>query len=64
MISILNMNIRYKADHRRILILAASMLEVALPRDIVVKRVLPFLHLLRHRFDGEDDEDESRVHWN
>jgi len=36
--------IHYKAEHQRIIDGAATALQLALPRDIVVISVLPFLH--------------------
>ena len=36
----------YKAAHQRVLGVAADTLEVALPRDIVMKNVLSFLILI------------------
>ena len=52
--------INCKRQHRRILNEAATSLDkFTLPRDIAIKSVLPFLQLPRHRFDGEDEEEEE-----
>ena len=52
--SVLRKIIHYKAEHRRCLNVAAAALQQALPNDIVLKNVLPFLELPSHTFDGED----------
>ena len=52
--SVLRKIIRYKAEHRRYVNEAASALYSALPNDIVIKNVLPFLELPSHTFEGED----------
>ena len=52
--SVLRKIIRYKAEHRRRLNEATTTLETALPNDIVLKNVLPFLELPSYTFDGED----------
>mmetsp|Transcript_26777 Transcript_26777/g.53538 ORF Transcript_26777/g.53538 Transcript_26777/m.53538 type:complete len:81 (+) Transcript_26777:410-652(+) len=53
----------YKAEHRRLLDEeAASTLQLALPRDIVMDNFLPFLELPSYTFevgDHEDEEDDS-----
>eukprot|EP00984_Skeletonema_dohrnii_P035521 scaffold35399_cov400-Skeletonema_dohrnii-CCMP3373.AAC.1 len=43
--SVLRKIIHYKAEHQRIVDEAATHLQLALPRDIVMKNVLPFLEL-------------------
>ena len=48
--SVLRKIAHYKAEHQRILDEAADTLEVGLPRDIVMKSVLPFLELPTHTF--------------
>ena len=48
--------IRYKAEHRHYLNEAAITLRCALPNDIVLKNVLPFLELPSYTFQGEDSE--------
>ena len=56
--------INYKRQHRRILNEAAASLEFALPRDIIMKSVLSFFpQLPRHRFDGEDEEEEENDYY-
>ena len=52
--SVLRKIVRYKAHHRRYLNEAATTLHSALPNDIILKNVLPFLELPSHTFDGED----------
>ena len=52
--SVLHKIIEYKAEHRRYLNEAATTLQQALPNDIVLKNVLPFLELPSHTFDGEN----------
>ena len=49
--------IHYQAEHQRVLDVAGTSLELALPRDIVMKNVLSFLELPPHRFGVEDHED-------
>eukprot|EP00985_Skeletonema_marinoi_P025565 scaffold18903_cov80-Skeletonema_marinoi.AAC.1 len=46
--------VRYKAQHRRLLNEAATILQHALPNDIVNKNLLPFLELPSYTFEGED----------
>jgi len=43
--SVLHKIVHYKAEHYRYLDEAANTLELALPSDIVIKNVLPFLEL-------------------
>jgi len=53
--SVLDKIVQYKTQHRRVLNEAATTLELALlPKDIVMKNVLPFLELPSFSFDGED----------
>ncbi len=52
--SVLGKIIHYKADHRHLLTEAASIIPIALPEDIVMNNVLPFLELPSYTFDGED----------
>ena len=52
--SVLRKIINYKAEHQRVLSEAATALHSALPNDIVIKNVLPFLELPSHTFQGED----------
>ncbi len=52
--------IHYKALHQRIMDGAVTTLQLALPRDIVVISVQPFLELPSYRFEGEEGyEDEE-----
>ncbi len=57
--SILDKMAHYQAEHRRVLDEAATTLDLALPRDIVMKNVLSFLELPPHSFGVEDHEDGS-----
>eukprot|EP00984_Skeletonema_dohrnii_P017540 scaffold8007_cov78-Skeletonema_dohrnii-CCMP3373.AAC.4 len=52
--SVLHKIVDYKAQHRSLLNEAATILQHALPNDIVNKNVLPFLELPSHTFEGED----------
>eukprot|EP00984_Skeletonema_dohrnii_P020596 scaffold10077_cov83-Skeletonema_dohrnii-CCMP3373.AAC.4 len=52
--SVLHKIVQYKAQHRRLLNEAATILQHALPNDIVNKNVLPFLELPSFTFEGED----------
>ena len=52
--SVLGKIIHYKAQHRRLLNKAATTLQHALPNDIVLENVLPFLELPSCTFEGED----------
>eukprot|EP00984_Skeletonema_dohrnii_P005527 scaffold1952_cov85-Skeletonema_dohrnii-CCMP3373.AAC.1 len=54
--SVLRKTIHYKAQHQHVLEEAAAtlQLQVALPQDIVIKNVLPFLELPSHTFEEED----------
>ncbi len=50
---------RYQAEHQLLLNEAASTLQLALPQDIVLKKVLSFFDLPPHTFEVEEDEDED-----
>ena len=53
--SVLHKIVHYKAEHRRLLNNeVATTLQLALPNDIVIKNVLPFLELPPYAFQGED----------
>ncbi len=54
--SVLGKVIHYKAEHGSVLDYAATTLQLALPRDIVMNNVLPFLALPPHTFEGERGE--------
>ena len=59
--SVLRKVVHYKSEHRRYLNIAAATLQPALPDDIVLENVLPFLELPSHTFEGGhllEDEDE------
>ncbi len=56
--SVLDKMICYKEEHQGILDEARTALVLALPRDIVMNNVLPFLELPPHRFGMEDREDD------
>ncbi len=56
--------IRYQAEHQRLLTEeVATALQLALPRDIVMNNVLPFLELQSHTYEveeyPEDEDDDS-----
>ncbi|KAK1733623.1 hypothetical protein QTG54_015674 [Skeletonema marinoi] len=51
--SVLHKIILYKAQHHRYLNQAATTLQLALPSDIVIKNVLPFLELPSYTCGGE-----------
>ena len=53
--SVLGRIIRLKAEHQLVLNEAAATLQLALPQDLVMNNVLPFLQLPAHTFDGEDN---------
>eukprot|EP00985_Skeletonema_marinoi_P016683 scaffold8993_cov207-Skeletonema_marinoi.AAC.39 len=57
--SVLGKIIHYKAQHQRLLDEAATSLQLALPRDIVMNNVLPFLELSSYAFELEDEEEEE-----
>ena len=52
--SLLSKIVYYKAQHRSYLIEAAATLQPALPNDIVLKNVLPFIELPSYTFEGEN----------
>eukprot|EP00985_Skeletonema_marinoi_P028385 scaffold24737_cov80-Skeletonema_marinoi.AAC.4 len=52
--SVLHKIIDYKAQHHSLLNEAATILQHALPNDIVNTNVLPFLELPSYTFEGED----------
>ena len=56
--SVIRKIIRYQAEHRRVLDEAATTLQFALPQDIAMNHVLPFLEL-PHSLDEEDQEMED-----
>ena len=58
--SILFKIIHYQGEHRNILDDVATTLQLALPHDIVMKNVLPFLELPPHTFDEEDSDNEEQ----
>ena len=53
--SVLRKVVRYKAKHQRVLDGAATTIQLALPQDIVMNSVLPFLQLPSYSFDGEEE---------
>eukprot|EP00985_Skeletonema_marinoi_P029537 scaffold28122_cov126-Skeletonema_marinoi.AAC.4 len=57
--SVLRKIIHYKVEHQRLLDEAATSLQLALPQDIVMNNVLPFLELPSYSFEVEDHEDEA-----
>jgi len=57
--SVLRKIIQYKAQYQSFLEEAATTLQVALPQDIVIKNVLPFLELPSYTFEVGDHEDEG-----
>mmetsp|Transcript_22544 Transcript_22544/g.34830 ORF Transcript_22544/g.34830 Transcript_22544/m.34830 type:complete len:244 (-) Transcript_22544:67-798(-) len=52
--SVLSTIVQYKVRHRSYLNEAATTLQLALPNDIVLNNVLPFLELPSFTFEGED----------
>ena len=58
--SVLRKIIHYKAEHQRLLNEAASTLQFALPQDIMVNNVLPFLELPSHMFEVGGHEEGRR----
>ena len=52
--SVLSKIIHYKAQHRRLVNEAATVLSDILPNDILTNNILPFISLPSHTFDGED----------
>ncbi len=60
--SVLNNFIHYKAEHQHTLNAAATTLELILPTDLLMTKVLPFLKLPSHMFEEEEeDEDEGEL---
>jgi hypothetical protein len=57
--SVLGKIIPYKAEHQRFVDEAATSLQLALPRDIVMNNVLPFLELPSYTFELENHEEEE-----
>ncbi len=57
--SVLRKIIHYQAKHQRFVNEASLTLHHALPHDIVMNNVLPFLELSSYTFEVEDDEDEE-----
>ncbi len=57
--SVLAKIVHYKAEHRGVLDEAVTTLQHALPRDILMNSILPYLELPSHAFEGENDEVES-----
>ena len=57
--SVLRKIIDYKAEHRRILGEAVAALQFALPHEILMNNVLPFLELPSYSFEGEEEGDNS-----
>ena len=61
--SVLHKIIDYKAEHRRILVEAATAIQrqFALPNDILTNNVLPFLALPSYTFEGEKNEERKAL---
>eukprot|EP00985_Skeletonema_marinoi_P031968 scaffold37949_cov205-Skeletonema_marinoi.AAC.1 len=57
--SVLLKIIHYKAEHQHIVGEAATYLQLALPNDIVMKNVLPFLELPSYTFEFELEEEDD-----
>ena len=58
--SVLRKIVHYQAEHDRLLNEAAATLQIALPQDIAMSNVLPFLELPSNTFKAEDlEEDET-----
>ena len=57
--TVLGKIIRYQAEHQRILDASATILHFALPHDIVMNSILPFLELPPHTFEEEDEDEEE-----
>jgi len=57
--AVLHKIIHYKAQHQSLLNEAATTLQRALPQDIMVNNVLPFLELPSHMFEVGDHEEEE-----
>ena len=62
--SVLRKVIHYKAEHQRLLDEeVANTLQLALPQDIVMNNVLPFLELPSYTFEvGDHEEGEEQDH--
>ncbi len=58
-ISVLLKIIHYQEEHQRVVNEAGSTLHHALPHDIVMNNVLPFLELPPYMFEVEDHEEDS-----
>ncbi len=50
---------RYKAEHQSVLNDATNTLQLALPQDIVMNNVLPFLDLPSYTFEEDNDSEEE-----
>eukprot|EP00984_Skeletonema_dohrnii_P028243 scaffold18153_cov97-Skeletonema_dohrnii-CCMP3373.AAC.2 len=59
--SVLRKIIHYKAEHSSLLNESATILQHALPNDIVNKNILPFLELPSYTFEGEDYERSKKM---
>ena len=57
--SVLHKYTHYTAKHRRYLSVAAATLQLALPNDVVLKNVLPFLQLPSDKCEADDDDSED-----
>ena len=57
--SVLLKMIHYQAEHQRVLDEAATTLQFALPRDIVLNNVLPFLELPSYTCEADDEDSED-----
>ncbi|KAK1737798.1 hypothetical protein QTG54_011570 [Skeletonema marinoi] len=55
--SVLGKIIHYKAEHQHLLDEVATSLQLALPRDIVMNNVLPFLYLPSYTFEVDEEEE-------
>eukprot|EP00574_Skeletonema_japonicum_P009075 CAMPEP_0201715422 /NCGR_PEP_ID=MMETSP0593-20130828/1620_1 /ASSEMBLY_ACC=CAM_ASM_000672 /TAXON_ID=267983 /ORGANISM="Skeletonema japonicum, Strain CCMP2506" /LENGTH=309 /DNA_ID=CAMNT_0048204923 /DNA_START=53 /DNA_END=982 /DNA_ORIENTATION=+ len=61
--SVLRKIVHYKAEHQRILDGAATTLQRAVPRDIMMNNVMPFLALPSHTFEGENGRPSRSIYW-
>eukprot|EP00984_Skeletonema_dohrnii_P007527 scaffold2736_cov82-Skeletonema_dohrnii-CCMP3373.AAC.6 len=62
--SVLHKIIDYKAQHQSLLNEAATTLQLAFPKDLVLNNIFPFLELPSHTFEGEvygEEEEEGNV---
>ncbi len=59
--SVLRKIIHYQAEHQRVVNEASLTLHHALPHDIVMNNVLPFLELPSYTFEVEDHEEDEEV---